>query len=224
MYPLFLNLEACSCLVVGAGAVGTRKILGLLAAEPRSILVIDPNPDAFFYTTPEAGDSRVTLCKRPFYPDDVRGMHLVFAATDKREINRIVSATCKESGILCNVGDSRHESSFLVPASIQQGQIHLALSTEGSSPALAKRIREELEVWIDGRYDTLAELLRRLRPLVLAMGYETGQNTHLFRSLVSSPLADLLRQRDKDACVALLRGLLPERLHPHIMELLHDLA
>ena len=93
-----------------------------------------------------------------------------------------------------------------------------------ASPALARKIREDLEAWLGERYTGISELLMRLRPLVLALHHETRQNTTLFRSIVDSPLSEALQRRDRQTCESLLRELLPIELHPYIMELLHDLA
>ena len=221
-YPIFMDLSASRCLIVGAGAVGTRKIEGLLRAEPLEILVVAPVPSAECLRL--AVHPCVVLVRRSFLPSDCEGRTLVFAATGNRSVNASVAARCADLGILCNVADSRRESTFIVPACIERENLSLALSTEGGSPALARRIRNELETWLGDRYDGLAELLTRLRPLVLALRRESGQNTALFRSLTYSPLAEALQQRDEKRCELLLKALLPEELHSNITELLHDLA
>ena len=135
---------------------------------------------------------------------------MVFAATSNRQTNDAVARACTERGILCNCADAPKDSSFIVPALVEQGNIAIALSTGGASPALARKIREDLETW--------------LRPLVLALHHETRQNTTLFRSIVDSPLSEALQRRDRQTCESLLGELLPIELHPYIMELLHDLA
>ena len=115
---------------------------------------------------------------------------------------------------------------MILPELLPVLAIHLyALGTAAVvTDALARKMRRELESWLDGRFTGISELLARLRPLILALQQETRQNTTLFRNLVESPLADALRRRDRETCEALLRDLLPPQLHPYIMELLHDLA
>ena len=149
---------------------------------------------------------------------------MVFAATSNRQTNDAVARACAERGILCNCTDAPKDSSFIVPALVEQGNIAIALSTGGASPALARKIREDLEAWLGERYTGISELLMRLRPLVLALHHETRQNTTLFRSIVDSPLSEALQRRDRQTCESLLRELLHIELHPYIMELLHDLA
>ena len=210
-YPVFLELSGQSCLVVGAGAVGCRKIASLLECPIERLRVVDlAEPDTNLQVLLE--DERVSFTKRSFTPSDVEGCALVFAATSA------------ERGILCNCADAPKDSSFIVPALVEQGNIAIALSTGGASPALARKIREDLEAWLGERYTGISELLMRLRPLVLALHHETRQNTTLFRSIVDSPLSEALQRRDRQTCESLLRELLPIELHPHIMELLHDLA
>ena len=170
------------------------------------------------------GRVRLLLLQRTFEPADIAGATLVFAATGNRSVNAAVQRACRAAGILCNCADDPEGSDFMVPASIRRSHVHVALSTSGASPALTRVMREELEAWIGDRYDALSELLSRLRPLVLAMGLETGQNTALFRRLVRSSLGDCLRRRDRDACETILKRCLPSSLHSSITELLHDLA
>ena len=222
-YPVFLDLHGQRCLVVGAGEVGCRKIASLLESDPAVIHVLDvAEPSSCLQALLE--DKRIIHERRGFLPQDAEGRALVFAATSNPAANREIVDICAAKGILCNCADAPQASSFIVPAHVQQGSITLALSTQGGSPALTRRLRRELEAWLGDRFTGLAELMARLRPLVLALQHETRRNTTLFRDLVESPLADALQRRDRMACEALLKDLLPPELHPHIMELLHDLA
>lgn len=225
--------------MVGAGAVGLRKARTLLAAGPASLLVLDITaPDAQWDELRTYPDLRLET--RSFRPEDVHGRSLVFACTGNRTVNARVAEACQERGILCNVADAPQEGSFIVPATARrahscEGNAHThehsdnphelmaALSTAGGSPAWAKILREELEEWLTPRLP-MTIVLARLRPLVLALGEDTGQNTSLFRTLVRSPLRQHLAERDGQACRLYLRKALPDALHPHIPELLYDLV
>ena len=146
-YPVFLDLSGQTCLVVGAGGVGCRKIATLLGCPIRHIRVIDlAEPDANLQVMLE--DERVSYTQRPFTTSDVDGCALVFAATSNRETNGAVAKACAERGILCNCADAPKDSSFIVPAHVEQGNISIALSTSGGSPALARKIRNDLEAWL----------------------------------------------------------------------------
>lgn len=209
--------------MVGAGRVGCRKIAGVLRCSPSEVRVIDEAPAGELLRA-WINEGRVFFEQRKFNASDVAGCTLVFAATANRSVNAGVIAACRTRRVLCNSADDPDSGTFLVPARVDAGMISLALSTGGGSPALSARLRRELETWLGGRYKGLAELMGRLRPLVLALGRDSEQNGKLFRSIVDSPLADALSRRDRAASEALLGELLPLDLHAHITELLHDLA
>lgn len=228
-YPLFLDLSASRCLVVGAGRVGCRKIDALLYGGAREILVLDTaRPawgEAWTVNLEKAiATGRVTFHQRQFAPEDVNGCALVFAATGDRDANVAVITAARERGILCNSADAPHSGDFMTPARVDAGDICVALFTGGESPALSARIRRELAAWLDGRYDTLCRLMGRLRPLILALDQDSEHNGELFRRLAQSPLAEYLARQDHDASERLLRTLLPPELHPHITELLNEPA
>ena len=221
-YPLFLDLADRAVLVVGAGTVGRRKIVSLLQYSPREVLVVDPGltPAAMRELT----DSGPVRCRAgAFAPDDLDGKFLAFAATNLRDVNSLLASLCRERNILCNIADAPGESDFLVPAHFSVNGLTVALSTAGHSPALARHLRTELEAWVGMRYAGLLTVLGRLRPLVLALGLPTEENSALFRSIIRSSLAVLLEQRRYTAAAALLTKLLPQPLHAHREELLHGL-
>lgn len=145
-YPVFLELSGQSCLVVGAGAVGCRKIASLLECPIERLHVIDlAEPDTNLQVLLE--DKRVSFTKRPFTPSDVEGCALVFAATSSRQTNDAVARACAERGILCNCTDAPKDSSFIVPALVEQGNIAIALSTGGASRRLPGR---SVKIWKRG--------------------------------------------------------------------------
>lgn len=221
LYPVFLSLTGMRCVLAGLGAVGRRKLAGLLACRPASVLALDiaaPAPEA----AELLGDPRVRFEQRAFRRDDLRGCALVFAATGDSAENSRIAALCAECGVWCNSITTPDEGTFQVPAVARQGMLAAALSTGGASPALSRRWKAELEQWLAPRSRTAA-FMGRLRPLVLALGEETGHNTRLFRKLAASPLQALLEAGDTTACRRLLRAELPPALHDHIAELLDDL-
>ena len=132
-----------------------------------------------------------------------------------------MAALCHERGVLCNIADAPAESDFFVPAHFTTEGITIALSTGGQSPALARQLRRELEAWVGNRYAALLTLLGRLRPLMLSLELPTEDTREIFRSLVQSPLAEMLTNRQRVAAKAILVEHLPKRLHPHMEELLH---
>ena len=231
-YPLFLNLTEARCLVVGAGPVGRRKIVDLLACSPRQVLVVDPNLDEASLRQAAAGLSLAPLVleRRVFRPDDLENRTLTFAATPSAEVNSAIAGLCRASGLLCNVAGPLNQDvsgSFLVPAHLENGPIALALSTGGCSPALARALKEDLKSWLQGGYAMLALLLKRLRPRILALGLGSDADAVVFRTLCARPLReklmDALSRKDVEAAAALLRPVLPDALSPSVEEIIHDL-
>lgn len=224
LYPLFLSLEGKHCLVAGLGAVGRRKLSGLLCCAPASVLVLDTaaaaakNPEALSLLAHQGAHFENRACR----PEDVRGRALVFAATGDALENARIAALCRQADVPCNCVSAPELGSFLVPAVARHDDLAAALSTGGASPALARRWRSELEIWLAPRA-RMACLMGRLRPLVLALNRETGQNAQLFRRLAASPLQQWLGQGDFQRCRQWLLAELPPALHAHLAELLDDL-
>jgi len=221
-YPLFLDLAQTDVLVVGAGDVGRRKIASLLKALPRSVTVLDPSLDAASMKELREWGS-LDVRARAFSPDDIEGKHLVFAATNSPDVNALVSGLCASRGVLCNSATAPSAGGFIVPAHFTRDGITVAVSTEGQSPALARLLREELEAWVGKRYSSLLVVLGRLRPLVLALGLPTSDNTALFRVLVRSSLAGYLEKNEHAEAATLLEQLLPEPLRPRVGDILDGL-
>lgn len=229
-YPLFLSLEGEHCLVVGLGEVGLRKLAGLLRAGVGSVLALDtqlpPGPleTALGSQGAElAADARVRLERRPCTAEDVQASLLVFAATGDREENARVARLCRKARVLCNCASDPGLGQFAVPATARCGELRAALSTGGASPALARRLRRELEGWLTPRA-ALAHFLGRLRPLVLAMGNDTRHNSKLFRKVAASPLGDWLAQGDTARCRNWLAAELPPVLAAQALALVEDCA
>lgn len=222
-YPMLVSLAGRTCLVVGAGRVGLRKIRSLALCGPKRLLVLErgaPRPEL----QELAALPGVVVEQRDFVDADLDGVFLVIAATSDGGLNRRVGELAQSRGILCNVADAPELCSFIVPSSVERGELTIAVSTGGGSPALAKVIRKDLQERYGEEYAQFLRLMARLRPLVLAKGQETPENSELFRALTASALLIALRGRDADLARAELARLLPKDLHSHIPELLHELA
>lgn len=222
-YPMFVSLEGRACLVVGAGQVGLRKIETLADCNAARILVVDRNPpDAALGNL--LGRPGLCFAQRDFAESDLDGMFLAIASTSSAEANQCISDLCAERGVLCNIVDQPEACSFIVPASVRRGGLTLAVSTGGHSPALAKRIRRDLQDAYGPEYALFLELMGRLRPLILGLGQETEANTGLFRSLVDSRLLEALKRGDAALARAELAAHIPPQLHDSITEILHGLV
>jgi precorrin-2 dehydrogenase/sirohydrochlorin ferrochelatase len=210
-YPIYVNLRGKRCLVVGAGQVGRRKIATLAECGAEEILVIDLAPAescAGLLSHPA-----VVFACRPYETADLDGRFLVIASTDDEALNWRISRECAERGIPCNIVDQPEKCSFIVPALFTQGDLTVAISTGGSSPALARKIRQGLGEFLGSEYGALLILMSRLRPMVLGLGLGSPSNSKLFRELVNSPLLEALEQADAARAETILRDILPATLH-----------
>lgn len=222
-YPIFVNLEHKHCLVVGAGGVGKRKIQSLVESGAGQVTIIDTSP-ADSEMEAIIGQDNVVFHCREFDKSDLEGKFLVIACTSNEKVNLFISKLCQERDILCNIADLPEKSSFIVPASVKRGDLTLAISTAGQSPAMAKRIRRELQDAFGDEYAHLLTAMGRIRPLMLNMGLETKENTAVFRKLVNSELLDAMKAGDLDSATEILKESLPQSLHANIPELLDGLV
>lgn len=219
-YPMFVSLVGRACLVAGAGQVGLRKIETLADCNAASILVVDRNPpdQALELLLRRPG---LVFAQRDFQDSDLDGVFLAIASTSSPGVNQRISDLCRERGVLCNIVDQPEACSFIVPATVHQGDLTLAISTGGQSPALAKRIRKDLQESFGQEYALFLDLMGRLRPLVLALGLDTGGNTEIFRALVGSRLLEALKLGDAALAQAELAAHLPQDLAQHLAPQLH---
>lgn len=222
-YPIFVNLEEKNCLVVGAGEVGIRKIQSLVDSGAGHVTIIETRP-----ASPEMALllalKNVDFKCREFAETDLDGKFLVIACTSNEGVNQHISDLCALRGILCNIVDQPEKCSFIVPATVKRGDLTVAISTGGQSPAMAKRIRRELQENFGDEYAHLLTLMGGIRPLLLGLELETKDNTAVFRMLVNSEILAALKKRDLDAVVEILKESLPEPLHANIPELIDGLV
>jgi len=155
-YPLFLDLAGQPVVVVGAGAVATRKIRTLLTTRA-NVTVISPKASAAVRRFARTG--RLRWLRRGYCRGDLRPARLVIAATDDLAVNELVCTEAKRRKLLVNCVAPPSAGNFIVPSQVQRGGITLAISTGGASPALAKRLRRDLERFLGHEYP---ELLKRM--------------------------------------------------------------
>lgn len=181
-YPIFLKIAGKACLVVGGGRVAERKTKSLLDAGAR-VTLISPELTSGLRQLAEAG--KLFWERRPYRQQDLEGQMLVFVATNDREINSRVVKDCRHRGIWVNVSDEGEKSSFFIPAVIRRGELQIAISTGGRSPALARYLRHRLEKEIGPEWEAWTEFLGELRQEVKRRFPEDQkQRETVFRSLV----------------------------------------
>src|ERR1700722_7263849 len=182
LFPMFLKLEGRSCLVVGAGIIGEPKIDSLLTAGA-AVRVIAPRVTQAVAKWAEVGASRWEA--REFQISDLDGIFLAIAATSSREVNGIVFQEAQRRNILCNVVDDPEYCDFYYPAVVRRGDLQVAISTNGHSPALAQRIRRELEIQFGPEYGKWLEQLGRTRQELFASKINPEQRRRLLHELAS---------------------------------------
>jgi siroheme synthase-like protein len=190
-FPIFLDLDGKPCTVIGGGEVAARKARSLLAAGAR-VRVISPAVSAAMEELRAAG--AVEHVARGYRSGDLAGCALAFAATDDAEANAAAYQEATELGILINVVDNPAQCSFIVPSQVGRGPITVAISTGGASPALARRLREEVEQAVPPAYGELAELLGRLREEVKAAVASPRERARRWEAVLESEVLSLLEQ------------------------------
>jgi precorrin-2 dehydrogenase / sirohydrochlorin ferrochelatase len=194
LFPMFLKLEGRSCLIAGACRVGEPKIRSLIEAGAR-VRVVAPVASAAVLEWATAG--RLTWLEKTFEPSDLDGVFLVVAATSSTEVNHAIYAEAKRRGILCNVVDDPLHCDFYYPAVVRRGPLQIAISTAGLSPALAQRIRKQLEGQFPPVYaDWLEELGRKRESLFRAGGDPALRRALLHELVTSEALAEFERRRN----------------------------
>jgi siroheme synthase-like protein len=164
LFPLFLKLHGRRCLVVGAGKVALEKISSLLQVEAE-IEVIAPAPCAAIEQL--ATESRISLTLRQFDESDLAGRFLVVTATNSPEVNRAVFLAAQQRGILCNSVDDPPHCDFYFGSVVRRGDLQIAISTAGESPALAQRLRREIDAQLPRDTGTWLAEIGKLRREIL---------------------------------------------------------
>jgi precorrin-2 dehydrogenase/sirohydrochlorin ferrochelatase len=198
-YPAFLDLEGRACLVVGAGNVGEGKTRNLLNAGA-GVTVVSLEATEQVHRWAEEG--KLELHERAYESSDLEKCFLVIAATERRETNVQVSADAERLHRLCNVVDVPELCNFILPSIMRQGDLAIAVSTAGASPALARKIRLELEQRYGEEYALAMELLGALREELKQRYPDPRDRKVLFERIVYSDLLDLVRSDDVEAAEA----------------------
>jgi precorrin-2 dehydrogenase/sirohydrochlorin ferrochelatase len=137
----------------------------------------------------------------------LRGAFLVIGATDRDDVNGRISADCRRAGILVNIVDEPARCEFILPSLVQRGDLQIAVSTAGKSPALAKKLRVELAERYGHAYGTLAAILGELRAEVMKRGGAADDRGKVFEALVNSDILEAIERGDRDRVRAIVRDL-----------------
>jgi precorrin-2 dehydrogenase/sirohydrochlorin ferrochelatase len=182
LFPMFLKLEGKRCLVVGAGKVGEPKIGGLLDTGARVQVIALQASDAV-RTWARAG--KIMLELRAFTPEDLDGVFLAVVATSSRSVDETIYREAQARGVLCNVVDVPEYCDFYYPAVVRRGDLQIAISTNGQSPSLAQKLRQQLERQFGPAYAQWVAELGETRQIVLASELDPQRKSELLHSLAS---------------------------------------
>jgi len=191
-FPIMLNLENRECLVVGGGEVATRKVADLLACGAQ-VKVISPLASAQIENWATTGS--IHYEQRAFNEADVDGMMVVISATNDNLVNQQIALTCRRKGIMVNVVDDPPNCDFFIPAVVRQGSLMITVSTDGKSPLLARRIKEQLEETYGEEYYHLVEILGEARQIIKESVADIENRKRIFADLVDGNLLELIRSR-----------------------------
>ena len=187
-YPVCLDVSGKRCLVVGGGKVALRKALDLLeaGAEVRAV--------ALRFVGGFAGAHGIELARKKYDASDLKDCALVIAATDSGEVNGRVCDDARRERVLVNVVDVPELCDFIVPATVRRGEMTISVSTGGASPALAKKIREEIEKRYPARYEAYARFLGEVRRRVKEK-FPAGKRREILREIVTGRAWEALAKK-----------------------------
>jgi precorrin-2 dehydrogenase / sirohydrochlorin ferrochelatase len=182
LFPMFVKLRDRLCVVVGGGQIAESKIPGLLAAEAKVRVIA---PEVTESLDAQASEGRIEWLRKPFEPADLRGAYLVVAATPQAAVNHEVFREAEAHGILCNAVDDPDYCHFYYPSVVRRGALQIAISTAGFSPALAQRLRRELELQFGPEYGPWLDWLGAARKFLRAKRDDPEETRQLLHRLAS---------------------------------------
>jgi glutamyl-tRNA reductase len=191
LLPISLKISGKSCLVVGGGAVGTRKVSALLAADARVTVV----SLEFTSELEELGRrGEVTLIQKAFEPGDLEEIFLCISAVDGHDTSVRVMEACRSRGVLVNVADVPDMCDFYFPAVVHRGDLSIAISTNGVSPAMARRIRQDLEADYGPEYAGVLRVMGSIRESLRESGVTGDRLARIMGKIAALPLARIITE------------------------------
>ncbi len=207
-FPLFVDLRDRLVVIVGGGPVAERKF-ELIATSGARLRLVAPTLTARLAAARDAG--RLQHLARGFAPADLDGSRLAVAATDEPAVNRAVASAAEARGILVNVVDDLESSAAILPAIVDRSPVVVAISTQGSSPALARRLRTQVEAVVDGSLGRIASFASAWRERIKAAIGDLAERRRFYDWLVDGPAGDLVRKGRLPAAARLVATALERR-------------
>jgi siroheme synthase-like protein len=192
-YPIYLNLADRRVVVIGGGEVAERKIESLLGTGA-SIRVVSPEVTARILVL--ATERRIDLHRRPYESGDCLDAVLVLSASDDPAVSRAVFDDARKCGALVNTADQPRLCDFIMPAVVRRGNVAIAISTSGTSPGLAARLRQKIGRLIGPEYGRLAQLLSEARPQIRQRVSQEADRKALQYRILDSDIMRYLKEND----------------------------
>lgn len=189
-YPINLQISHQPCVVIGGGNVAERKVAGLLSAGG-TVTVISPQLTGNLAALAEG--QKITHIPRTYQHGDSKGFFIIICATDNGPVNQLIAEEGKNLGILVNVADAPELGNFNVPSQISHGDLLLTVSTGGKSPALAKKLREELEELYGPEYGIYLELVAKVRTQIKKQFSTAKEREAFWRQTLDQEVIILLK-------------------------------
>jgi precorrin-2 dehydrogenase/sirohydrochlorin ferrochelatase len=201
-YPICLDVKDKRCVIVGGGEVSARKI-GFLLNCMADIVVISPQINEEINKFVQ--EKKIEWIDRDYKSNDLKGAFLVIIATNDQGLNKEISQKSRDLGILVNMASSAEDSTFILPAVLNRGSLSIAISTEGKSPALAKKIRDDLSSMFGKEYIRFVDLLGSLRQTVKNTFDNQLKRSIIWNKLLTSELLELLKKGRTDMIDTVLK-------------------
>ncbi len=203
-YPIFLDIEDRSVVIIGGGEVCARKAETMLKYGAR-VAIFSPE------FTPEieewARDGKLTIHRKRYEASDLEGAHVVIASTDETATNEQIAADCRARRIPVNVVDVTPLCEFIVPAILEKGSVQIAISTGGKSPALARTLKQDLNCAIGPEYAEVNDVLGTLRESAKAVLPTDIDRKRFFDGIIAQGILDMLRdERRREAYETIARA------------------
>jgi precorrin-2 dehydrogenase/sirohydrochlorin ferrochelatase len=206
-YPILVDLEGKKALIVGGGRVAERKAETLLEYGASIDLV---SKELTYALELLVEGRRITYLGPEFKEAFLDSVFIVVSATNDKQLNRKVSLSARRKGLLVNAVDQPQDCNFIVPSIVKRGDLLIAVSTSGKSPALSKKIRKDLENQFGEEYRAFLLLMGRLRDRILSRGLPQEENSRIFHQIVDSPLLKALSEDSREDVRAILQEILPD--------------
>jgi len=206
-YPIFLDIEDRPVVIIGGGNVCARKAETMMNYGAKVTIV---SPDFTDEIEQWARDGRLAVRRKRYDESDLDGANIVIASTDDQRVNEQIAADCRRRRIPVNVVDVTPLCEFIVPAIVDKGSVHIAVSTEGKSPALARTLKEDLRRLIGPEYAEVNDVLGTLRESAKRVLPTDVDRKRFFDGIIATGVLDMLREGRRaeayrtiaDACAA----------------------